>query len=906
MGDRRGIGREHTTRRRQSIAGLVISCFRGDAAVCELRDRAGIPALAAIWLGALIVFFSGPMQAAGPAPQAAVAAAGTPQATFQRYCVSCHNQNLKDRGTVPIAFDTLSLSTIDADADVWERVVRKVRTGLMPPAGRPRPDQAAHDAFVNWVESQLDGAAAAHPNPGRTETFHRLNRAEYRNAVRDLLDLDVNVDALLPADDSSYGFDNMAGVLKMSPTLMERYLAAAQKISRLAVGTPPPFPNVEYVRLGDDLQQDEHIEGLPVGTRGGVSIPYVFPMDAEYVIKVRLARDILENIGVFAEDQRLEVSLDGERVRLFTVPGFKPAPATPRPAAPAASPGSDNQTDRPAAAAPAPGAAQGRGARPRPSVTQVDTGPRLSAKEREQRNRIDESWDVRLPVKAGQRRLNVTFLKLTSAIDETSRLPLIKPYAANVNTPDNRMGLALRSVEIVGPYNPTGAAADSPGRRRIFVCQPKTGSEEGSCAATILTALARRAYRRPVADADLAGLLAMYTEGRSQGSFDAGIERAVSRLLVSPEFLFRVERDPAGTPPDTPYRISDLEVASRLSFFLWSSIPDEELLDAAARGRLKDDAVLAQQVSRMIADPRAAAFVENFAGQWLYLRNLPSAMPISFNFPDFDESLRASMQRETELFFDSIIREDRGALELLTADYTFLNERLARHYGVPNVKGTHFRRVALGPVSDRAGLLGHGSVLTVTSHPDRTSPVVRGKWILENLLGASPPPPPPNVPELKPTGESGGVLSMRDRMVQHRADPQCASCHAVMDPIGLSLEGLDAVGRSRTLGESSAPIDASGSLPDGTKFVGAAGLRQALLTKSDLIVTTVAEKLLTYALGRGLEYYDAPTVRAIVREAGRQDYRFTSGLIMGVVKSAPFQMRRAAGEARPTQSAARQ
>jgi mono/diheme cytochrome c family protein len=890
--------------------------------------RPAVTALAGIWLAALLIS-AGPMQAAQQPP---AAPAAVPQATFQRYCLSCHNQNLKERGTVPIAFNTLNLSNVGADADVWERIVRKVRTGLMPPSGRPRPDTATHDAFVSWIESELDGAAAAHPNPGRTETFHRLNRAEYKNVVRDLLDLDVNVDSLLPPDDASYGFDNMAGVLKMSPTLMERYLAAAQKISRLAVGTPPPFPNVEYVRLGDDLQQDEHIDGLPVGTRGGVSIPYVFPMDAEYVIKVRLARDILENIGVYAEDQRLEVSLDGERVQLFTVPGFKPAPAAPRPAAPTptgANPGTNPGTNiaqsrppaqaaasQPPAGGPPPAApAQGRGARPRPSVTQVDTGPRLSAKERQERNHIDDKWDVRLRVKAGRRQLNVTFIKLTAAIDETARLPLIKPYAANVNTPDNRMGVALRSVEIVGPYNPTGVA-DSPGRRRIFVCQPETASaesgptsaeasarsrrssseisaSEGGCAKTILSTLARRAYRRPVTDADIQPLLAMYTEARATGSFDAGIERAVNRLLVSPEFLFRVERDPANVPPNTPYRISDLELASRLSFFLWSSMPDEELLDVAAKGRLKDAAVLAQQVTRMIADPRAEAFVKNFAGQWLYLRNLPSAMPIAFNFPDFDDALRASMKRETELFFDSIIREDRGALELLTADYTFLNERLARHYGMPNVKGTHFRRVTLEPDSPRAGLLGHGSILTVTSHPDRTAPVVRGKWILENFLGASPPPPPPNVPELKPTGETGGVLSMRDRMVQHRADPTCASCHAIMDPIGLSLENLDAVGRSRTLGESSEPIDAAGSLPDGTKFVGAVGLRKALLTKSDLVVTTVTEKLLTYALGRGLEYYDAPTVRAIVREAGRQDYRFTSGLIMGVVKSAPFQMRMA-------------
>jgi mono/diheme cytochrome c family protein len=895
------------------------------------------------WLGAIFIF-AGSMQAAGPAqqqqpPPAAVPA--TSQATFQRYCVSCHNQNVKDRGMVPIAFEKLNLSNVSADAEVWEQVVRKVRTGVMPPPGRPRPDAATHEAFVGGIESELDRLAAARPNPGRTEPFHRLNRAEYKNVVRDLFDLDVNVGALLPSDDASYGFDNIAGVLKMSPTLMDRYLAAAQKISRLAVGTPPPVPNVDFVRLADDLQQDAHIEGLPVGTRGGTSIRYAFPMDAEYVIKVRLARDILENVPVFAEDQHLEVSLDGERIQLFTVPGFRPQPAAPRPAAPpvvsttpTASPTTNSEQSGPPAQAaanrpqrgggpPAAAAPQGRGARPRPSISQVDTGPRLSAKERQERNHIDDTWDVRVRVKAGQRQLNVTFIKLTAAIDETPRLPLIRPYAANVNTPDNRMGVALRSVEIVGPYNPTGAA-DSPSRRRIFVCQPaapkpgergsraaadesgpasatasarsrrsspEISASEGGCAKTILSTLARRAYRRPVTDADVRPLLAMYADGRAEGSFDTGIERAVTRLLVSPEFLFRIERDPANVAPNTPYRISDLELASRLSFFLWSSIPDDELLTAATGGRLKQPAVLAQQVKRMTADPRAEAFVKNFAGQWLYLRNLPSAMPISFNFPDFDDALRASMQRETELFFDSIIREDHGALDLLTANYTFLNERLARHYGIPNVKGTHFRRVTLEPDSIRAGLLGHGSVLTVTSHPDRTSPVNRGKWILENLLGTSPPPPPPNVPELKPSGDAGKVLSMRDRMVQHRADPVCAGCHAIMDPIGLSLENLDAVGRARTLGESSEPIDASGSLPDGTKFVGAAGLKKALLTKSEQVVTTITEKLLTYSLGRGLEYYDAPAVRAIVREARAQDYRFTSGLIMGVVTSAPFQMR---------------
>jgi hypothetical protein len=875
-------------------------------------------------VSAAIVFVAGPRMYAAQAPQRAVPAAtavaspdtsagaeSTAQATLQRYCLGCHNQNLKNRGTVPIAFDTLALPAIGGaassgqsegqqaqDKEVWEKIVRKVRTGLMPPAGRPRPDKAAHDAFVAAIESALDRAAAAHPNPGRTQPFHRLNRAEYKNVVRDLLDLQVNVDSLLPSDDSSYGFDNIAGVLKMSPTLMERYLGAAQKISRLALGLEPPAPNVEMVRLGDDLQQDEHIEGLPIGTRGGVSIPYNFPMDAEYVIKVRLARDILENIGVFAEDQHLEVSLDGERLQIFTVPGVKPQATAPKPAdaaPPLAAVSEQGRAEgqaagaaapsRPAAAAPA----QGRGARPRPGITQVDTGPRLSPKDRAQRNRIDETWDVRVRVNAGARRVNVAFLKLTAAIDETPRLPFIRPYAANVNTPDNRMGLAVRSVEIVGPFNPTGPGS-SPSRRRIFVCQP-AASQEAGCAKTILATLARRAYRRPVNEADIAPLIALYNEGRTGGTFDTGIERGLDRLLVSPEFLFRIERDPANAVAGTPYRISDLELASRLSFFLWSSMPDDELLDVAAKNNLHDAAVLRQQVVRMIADARADAFVKNFAGQWLYLRNLPSAMPISFNFPDFDESLRASMQRETELFFDSIIREDRGALDLLSAHDTFLNERLARHYGIPGVKGTHFRRVVLPPDSVRGGLLGQGSVLTVTSHPDRTSPVVRGKWILENFLGTSPPPPPPNVPELKATGEAGAVLSMRERMAQHRANPVCASCHAIMEPIGLSLENLDAVGKERSLGESSEPIDASGSLPDGTAFVGVTGLKQALLTQPDQIATTITEKLLTYALGRGLEYYDAPAVRGIVRDARAEEFRFTSGLIMGVVQSTPFQMR---------------
>jgi mono/diheme cytochrome c family protein len=846
--------------------------------------RSAIVGLLVLWIA--LVSTSGQTRAAAR-QSAPAASASAQQEILKRYCLSCHSETAKQRGTVPVAFDTLNAANVAADAATWEKVVRKVRTGLMPPVGMPRPDNATHAAFVRAIESELDRAAAAAPNPGRTEPFHRLNRAEYQNAVRDLLDVNVNVAALLPPDDASYGFDNIAGVLKMSPTLLERYLAAAQKISRIAVGTPPPTPTVDYYRLADDLQQDNHLEGLPLGTRGGIAIPYTFPMDAEYVIRPRLARDVNESVPLYLEPQILEVSIDGERVQLFTLPGIS-TPQTP-PAGRGAAPIETSSPDQPPP--PAPAGRGGAAPRPRPAISQIEAGLRVSGKEREERNHIDDNWDARVRVTAGEHRVTLAFLKKTSAIDETSRLPFLKPYGGAVNTPETRMGAHLRSVEIVGPYSPTGPGR-STSRQRIFVCSPSAPAQELPCAKTILSSLARRAYRRPVTDEDVAPLLAMYTEGRRQGTFDTGIERAVRRVLVSPQFLLRVERDPAGVPPNTPYRISDLDLASRLSFFLWSSIPDDELLTLAEKGRLREPSVLVGQVRRMTADPRFDNFVTNFAGQWLYLRNLPNTGPVDEVFPDFDDTLRQAFQHETELFFDSIVREDRSALDLLTADYTFLNERLARHYGLGGIKGSHFRRVTLGPESHRGGLLGQGSILAVTSQPDRTSPVVRGKWILENVLGTSPPNPPPNVPDLKSSVEPGAVLSMRERMAAHRASPACAGCHKIMDPIGLSLENFDGVGRFRTLSESSQPIDASGALPDGTPFEGVAGLKQALLTKPDQFATTIAEKLLTYALGRGVEYYDQPAVRAIVKEAARREYRFSSGLILGVVQSQPFQMRR--------------
>jgi hypothetical protein len=791
-----------------------------------------------------------------------------PRDVLDRYCLTCHTQRLKDRGTVPLALDNLDTSKVSNNADVWEKVVLKVRAGMMPPAGAARPDKGTLDRLATWLETELDRAAAALPNPGRTEPFHRLNRAEYQNVIRDLLGVDIDVSSLLPADDVSYGFDNIAGVLKISPTLMERYLSAAQKISRIAVGTPQPSPNIDYFRIPDDLSQDVHLPGMPLGTRGGTIIRYTFPMDGEYEIRPRIARDLNEGVPVYTDTQILEISVDGERVGLFTLPGVQPPAPRPQQTAP------QNETPDPQV----------------PAISQIQTGIRVSGAERAARNRADEKWNLRIPVKAGYHEIIITFINRTAALEETTRLPFLRPYPAGVNIPETRLGAHLRSVEIAGPYNAAGSG-DAASRQRIFTCRPATRAAESACAKTILAKLTRLAYRRPVTDVDIDSLLAFYNEGRSDAGFDEGIERALRRLLVSPEFLMRVERDPAGLAATAAYSISDVELASRLSFFLWSSIPDDELLDLAAKRQLSTPAVLARQVRRMLTDRRAEAFVKNFAGQWLFLRNLEATVPVQSVFPDFDDTLRQAFKRETELFFESIVREDRSTFDLLRADYTFVNERLARHYGIPNVKGSHFRRVMLGKDSMRAGLLGHGSILAVTSYPDRTSPVKRGKWILENLLGTPPPPPLPNVGELKPTSATGDVLSMRKRMEQHRASPVCAGCHAMMDPLGLSLENFDAVGRFRTLGEASDKIDATGVLPDGTKFEGSAGLRQALL-QSNRFAATLTEKMLTYALGRGLEHYDTPAVRTILRTASRDDYKFSS-LIIGIVQSTPFRMRRA-------------
>ena len=806
-------------------------------------------------------------QAAGQPPQSPATPAAVParQAFITQYCLTCHNQRLQTGGLV---LETADLGDVGADAETWEKVVRKLHGGLMPPPGAPRPDRTTSAAFVSWLETQLDRAAAARPNPGRTETFHRLNRAEYRNAVRDLLGLDIDVAALLPADGSSYGFDNMAGVLQVPPTLMERYLTAAKNISRAAVGAPPSAPNYDVFRVPADLPQDDRVDGLPFGTRGGTLIRYNFPGDGEYTIRVRLAREAVGAGGVdvplYDVPQQLEVALDGERLQVFTLPA----------------------TDR------------------------ADLAPRRYR--RTDRSLVDADWQVRFFAEAGPRNVSVTFVNRVPALLESLNEPYLHPYPAGGETLwGSRKGAYLSRVDISGPYEVRGRG-DTPSRQQIFQCYPADPSEEPACAETILSTLTRRAYRRPVTAADLEGPLRFYQQGHASGGFEAGIELAIRRLLVSPEFLFRTEADPpdaAAVQASRPehgdreaYDVSDVELASRLSFFLWSSIPDDELLDLATRGRLGDPVVLETQVRRMLADSRSRALVDNFVGQWLYLRNVPALTPDLYTYPDFNEGLRRAMKRETELFFEHIMREDRSVLDLLTADYTFLNESLARHYGVPNVYGDAFRRVTLPEGSVRGGLLGQASILAVTSLANRTSPVVRGKWILENILGSPPPEPPADVPPLpEETGDGPAAMTMRQRIAEHRANPVCASCHSQMDPLGLGLENFDSTGRWREVeatGDARAasftPIDGSGAFPDGTEFHTVPELKQALMARSDRFVATMTEKLLTYALGRGLEYYDAPAVRAIARDAARSDYRL-SALVLGVTKSVPFQMRGRSG-----------
>ncbi len=821
-----------------------------------MKISAGHVFLAALVLTAWGVGASTAVSTAPAGPQ--TSPADVPSKAFvDTYCVTCHNQRLKTAG---LAIDTFDVTNVSADAPSWEKVVVKLRAGLMPPAGVPRPQPAVIDAFAGALESALDRAADAHPNPGRTETFHRLNRAEYQNAVRDLLAVDVNLTTLLPADEISYGFDNIAGVLKLSPLLIERYLGAARKVSRLALGTPGP-PNGDVYRVPDQLDQDVRLEGMPMGTRGGTRVDVVAHLDGEYVIKARLARGVDFVVTHFLGALELEISVDGARAQLFTVPATPGVPLNP-----------ERAVDQGKAAPPPDRAARTASQTPRD---------------------IDANWVVKIPLKAGVHEIRATFPVKTGALSEGFRRPYLKPYLGTGTNDqrETREGAALRELEILGPLNP-GGAEESPSHRRVFVCHPAKATEEAACAKTIVSTLARRAYRRPVADPDIKILLDFYTEGRASGNFDAGIDAALQRILISPSFLLRTELTPQTASRDGVYRISDLELASRLSFFLWSSIPDDELLDAATQGKLHDPAVLERQTRRMLGDPRSQAFTTNFAGQWLSLRRLKEIVPDSYLFPDYGDTLALAFQREAELFFDSILREDRPTLDLLTANYTFVNEPLAQHYDIPGVKGVNFRRVVLADDSPRRGLLGKGAILAATALPNRTSPVVRGKWVLQNILGAPPPEPPPNVPSLQENGEKvTKVSTLRQRLEQHRANPVCASCHKLMDPIGFALERFDVVGRYRTFDENFVPIDSSGVYVDGTRIDGPEGLRQVLVNHAPQFLSNVTSKLLTYALGRGVESYDAPAVRAVLRDAAPTNYRLSS-LVIGIVKSRPFQMRR--------------
>jgi len=781
-------------------------------------------------------------------------ATAAPAAVIEQYCLSCHNGRTRSGG--------LSLTDVDVlqaggHAETWEKVLRKLRARTMPPPGRPRPDEASYVGLKTSIEAELDRAALLSPNPGRTETFHRLNRTEYQNVIRDLLALDIDAASLLPADDASYGFDNIAGVLRVNQTSMERNLSAARKVSRLAIASTAPPPASETFPISPELPQYDRIDGLPLGTRGGTRIRYNFPYDGEYEFVVTLMcintrggdENCADGSSGFPDPQQLEVSIDGAPLHVFS---FDPTPRHER-------------------------------------YTDVGVVGSTYAE--------NERLQVRAPITSGPHEVVVTFLRQPAAetIQRTYRLTFDKPL--NYRGVDRSMQITMphvSKVTISGPFAPAGIG-DTPSRRAIFVCRPEKAQSEAACANTIVTRLAKLAYRRPATSADVRELLNFYDDARSKGeSFDAGIEYALRALLVSPKFWFRVESDPANLPAGAVYRLDDLELASRLSFFLWSSIPDEELLDLAAKGQLKRPAVLDRQVRRMLADERATALTVNFAAQWLGLRRLATVAPNESTFPDFDESLRQAFTKETELFIDSIRRDNRSVTDMLDADYTFVNARLARHYGIPNVQGSHFRRVPLATENPHRGLLGQGSVLTITSHPTRTSPVKRGKWILDNILGTPPPAPPPNVPELKENKGDGRVLSVRDRMAKHREDPYCGGCHAAIDPMGFALENFDAVGRFRTLDqETGAPVDASGSLADGTSFTNVAEFRAGLVRHPQGFVTTLTEKLLTYALGRGLEYYDMPAVRTIVRDAGREQYRFAA-LIGGVVKSVPFQMRTSA------------
>ena len=770
--------------------------------------------------------------AQGTATPAAVSAASH-AAVVKTYCVTCHSDRTRSG---ELSLEHADLADISSHAEMWEKVIRKVRAGMMPPAGMPRPDAATLDAFVTHLETTIDRAAAARPRPGRT-ALHRLNRAEYANAIRDLLALEIDATALLPPDDESSGFDNIADVLTVSPSLMERYLSASWNISRTALGNVSITPGTVTYRVRPDLSQDQHIDGMPPGTRGGMKIEHTFPVDGEYVIRLRMWRNTFDLMRGMEDPHDIEMAMDGTRLTVVTVGG-------------------------------------------RDDFGRMAENPGTFGAD------LDRRLTVRLPVTAGTHTIwATTVLKSHAPRDD-----LIKPFIRTTVDGLDIMGdPSVDRITIEGPHAAAGPG-DSASRRKILSCRPASASQETACARQILTSLARQAYRKPVDKATSDVLMDFYARGRKTGGhFDRGIESALQFILASPEFLFRVEPDPPQRSSAAQvYQLDDLRLASRLSFFLWSSLPDDQLIAIAAQGRLKQPAVLEQQVRRMLADRRSKTLIDNFAEQWLHLRNLKNSNPDLSAFPDFDDNLRQAMKEETELFFDSIMREDRSVMDLLNADYTFVNERLARHYGIANIYGSRFRRVQV-PDEARRGLLGQASILTVTSYPNRTSPVERGKWILTNLLGVPPQPPPPNIPPLPESGSDGKVVSLRERMERHRANPVCAGCHRAMDPIGFAMENFDGIGRWRAR-EDGQPIDASGTLFTGAQLDGVNGLRQELARRPDVFVGVLTERMLTYAVGRGLEYYDMPAVRTIVRHARADNYRFSS-IVLGVARSVPFQMK---------------